>query len=199
MTNAELAILSLIAEQPRHGYEIESVISERGMREWTEVGFSSIYYILKKLEKNGWVQSRLQQEGGRGPARRVHRITPTGSQAWHEAIVEALSCPHRCYTGFQLGLSCLPGIMTDESVAALRQYRARLAERRDHVCARWRRGGEPLSFHVNAMFDLSITMIEAELGWVEWFIGELERRSRGNSTEVASHGDENATSEDREA
>ena len=51
MTNAELAILSLVAEQPRHGYEIENVIEQRGMRAWTEIGFSSIYYILKKLEK----------------------------------------------------------------------------------------------------------------------------------------------------
>jgi DNA-binding PadR family transcriptional regulator len=48
MTNAELAILSLVVEKPRHGYQIEQVIEERGMREWTEVGFSSIYYLLKK-------------------------------------------------------------------------------------------------------------------------------------------------------
>ena len=46
LTNAELAILSLIVEQPRHGYEIEQVIEQRGMREWTDVGFSSIYYLL---------------------------------------------------------------------------------------------------------------------------------------------------------
>ena len=32
MTNAELAILSLVVETPRHGYEIEQVIEERGMR-----------------------------------------------------------------------------------------------------------------------------------------------------------------------
>jgi len=31
MTNAELAVLSLIAEQPRHGYEIEQVIEERAL------------------------------------------------------------------------------------------------------------------------------------------------------------------------
>ena len=55
MTNTELAILGLIAEQPRHGYQIEQVIEERGMRNWTEIGFSSIYYLLKKLEKAGYV------------------------------------------------------------------------------------------------------------------------------------------------
>ena len=50
MSSAELAILSLIAEKPRHGYEIDEVIEERGMRDWTEIGFSSIYYLLNKLE-----------------------------------------------------------------------------------------------------------------------------------------------------
>jgi hypothetical protein len=29
-----MAILSLVFEQPRHGYEIEQVIEERGMRNW---------------------------------------------------------------------------------------------------------------------------------------------------------------------
>ena len=70
MTNAELAILSLIAERPRHGYDIEQVIEARGMREWTEIGFSSIYYLLKKLEKEGMITSQLKQPGGKGPAER---------------------------------------------------------------------------------------------------------------------------------
>ena len=51
MTEAELAVLSLLIETPRHRYQIEQVIEERGMREWTAVGFSSIYYLLRKLEK----------------------------------------------------------------------------------------------------------------------------------------------------
>ncbi|MBN1315338.1 MAG: helix-turn-helix transcriptional regulator, partial [Anaerolineales bacterium] len=70
MTNAELAILSLIAEQPLHGYEIEQIIKKRGMRNWTEIGFSSIYYLLRKLEREGLISSRLENVG-RGPARKV--------------------------------------------------------------------------------------------------------------------------------
>jgi DNA-binding PadR family transcriptional regulator len=89
MTNAELAILSLIVEKPRHGYELEVVIEQRGMREWTEVGFSSIYYLLKKLEKEGLVVGRLEQLPGRGPARKVYQATPAGRAAWQEAAVDA--------------------------------------------------------------------------------------------------------------
>ena len=66
VTEAELMILGLLAERPRHGYEIEEVIEARGMREWTAIGFSSIYYLLNKLEKGGGkrpelAESRMEQ------------------------------------------------------------------------------------------------------------------------------------------
>jgi DNA-binding PadR family transcriptional regulator len=95
MTNAELVVLSLIAEQPRHGYEIEIVIEDRGMREWTEVGFSSIYYILKKLEKAGLITGHMELADGKGPARKVYRLTPQGHEAWRKSTIEALIIDHR--------------------------------------------------------------------------------------------------------
>ena len=173
MTNAELAILSLIAEKPRHGYEIEQVIEERGMRDWTEVGFSSIYYLLNKLEKAGLVEGRTERQAGRGPARKVYQITPAGRATWHEATLDALSVPRRCQTPLQLGLANLPRISHDEALSALREYRDRLRERRDHVHGRWTRDASPLPIHVDAMFELSLTMTDAELGWVDGFIEKL--------------------------
>ena len=173
MTNAELAILSLIVETPRHGYEIEQTIEERGMRDWTEVGFSSIYYILKKLEQQGWVRSQVKTDEGRGPARRVYHVTTEGLAAWHDATLQVLSSPLRGCMPFLLGLGNLPGIRREKAIAALRQYCQRLAERRDHVR---KRGQEqaPLPYSVEAMFDLSVTLLEAELAWVEGFVHKLE-------------------------
>ena len=55
LTDAELLVLGLVVEMPRHGYELELVIELRGMREWTQIGFSSIYFVLGKLERLGLV------------------------------------------------------------------------------------------------------------------------------------------------
>lgn len=172
MTNAELAILGLVVEQPRHGYEIERVIEERGMRDWTEVGFSSIYYLLKKLEREGYVESQLV-EAARGPARKVYRASPSGQQALRAGVLEALSVPKRSYLPLQLGLSHLPGIPTSEAIAALEQYRDGLAQRLAHVRQRWQ-SQQPLPLFIEAMFGHSITLIEAELSWVEGFIQAME-------------------------
>jgi DNA-binding PadR family transcriptional regulator len=174
MTNAELAILSLVVERPRHGYEIEQVIEERGMREWTEVGFSSIYYLLKKLEREGLVEGRLEQVG-RGAARKVYQATPAGRQAWRDGVLETLSVPQRCYPPLQLGLSNLPAIPPAEAVAALQKYHAALTDRQTHVHTGWE-SQKPLPYFIDAMFDYSLALIEAELNWIEKFITRVEEQ-----------------------
>ena len=176
MTNAELAILSLIAETPRHGYEIEQTIESRGMREWTEIGFSSIYYLLKKLEQAGLIESQLQQTEGRGPARKVYQITPDGRAAQLAATLEALSEPKPSYTPFLLGVANLPALSPEQTLNALRAYREGLRGRREHVtaCAEAQR---PLPDHIKMMFDYSLAMIEAEINWIEIIIQKTETQN----------------------
>ncbi len=173
-TNSELAILGLIVENPRHGYEVEQVIEERGMREWTEVAFSSIYYILRKLEKENLIRSQINKGPGRGPARRIYEITEPGLLAWYEATVEALSSPKNGSEPFLLGLAGMPAIPPDETVAALRCYIDRLAERRDHVRGRRQAAGEDLPLFLDGMFDFSISLLKARMEWIDNFIGRLE-------------------------
>jgi DNA-binding PadR family transcriptional regulator len=174
MTNAELAILGLIVEQPRHGYEIERVIEERGMRNWTEVGFSSIYYLLKKLEQEGYVEGQLV-EAARGPARKVYRASPSGREALRAGVIEALSVPQRSYPSVQLGLSHLPGIPVADAVAALGQYRDSLAEQLAEVRHSWETKN-PLPLFIEAMFEHSTMLIQAELSWAESLIKRLEEQ-----------------------
>lgn len=71
MTGAKLVFLNLLAESPRHGYQIEQLIAERDMRDWTILGFSSIYYVLNKLEEGSLIESRIEDTPGQGPARKV--------------------------------------------------------------------------------------------------------------------------------
>ncbi len=173
MTNAELAILSLIAERPRHGYEIEHIIEYRGMREWTEIGFSSIYYLLNKLEKDGLVQSKMQKVEGKGPARKVYHITGQGRGAQVEAVISALSVPQKGSTPFLLGLANLPIVPREQLLQALSSYAARLDERLRHMNAREAQQ-QPLPPFVEAMFDYSRVLIKTEQQWIHHFIQEVK-------------------------
>ncbi|MFC1960463.1 PadR family transcriptional regulator [Chloroflexota bacterium] len=178
MTNAELAILSLVAEQPRHGYEIEQVIEARGMRDWTAVGFSSIYYLLKKLEKADLITAEIAKST-RGLGRKVYHITPAGRAACKEAVQEALSTPQPCYSPFQLGLANLPTLTQEEVLAALHTYHTTLQEQLDQLTTK-QEAQQPLPYFVDAMFDLSLAQIKTEADWVAGFIQQIIQESEGS-------------------
>ncbi len=173
MTNAELAILSLITENPRHGYEIEQTIEERGMREWTEIGFSSIYYLLKKLEKAGLLESQLIPTQGRGSSRRVYQITSEGRRALLSATLEALSIPKQNFPSILLGIANLPLVSQEQTKGALRSYREGLAERLEQVAAQ-AESQRPLPDYVDILFDYSLMTLEAEKNWVTKVIQKME-------------------------
>ncbi len=178
MTNAELAILSLVAETPRHGYQIEEVIEERGMREWTEIGFSSIYYLLKKLERDGLLVSELIPTQGRGKARRIYTLTENGRASLLDSTQEALSVPQQCRPALLLGLANLPIVPADQAQKAFEAYKESIEEKLAQVKAK-AEGQSPLPSHVQLLFEHSIMMLEAEKAWVEKAIRNQETGNQG--------------------
>jgi transcriptional regulator len=73
--NAELLILALLDEKARHGYEIGKLIAERS-EGIVRFHVASLYPLLYRLERRGWVKGDWEPAGGR--RRRFYRLTPTG-------------------------------------------------------------------------------------------------------------------------
>jgi hypothetical protein len=74
-----------------------------------------------------------------------------------------------------LGLANLPVIPRTEAIAALQQYRRKLAGQLKHVQAR-RRAQQPLPELVEIMFDYSATLLRAEKRWADRTIKRLEEQ-----------------------
>ncbi|HEX8087260.1 MAG TPA: helix-turn-helix transcriptional regulator, partial [Blastocatellia bacterium] len=55
--SAELLILSLVEGRPRHGYEISKLIEARSDGA-LQFNVASLYPLLYRLEKRGWIQGR---------------------------------------------------------------------------------------------------------------------------------------------
>lgn len=74
--SAELLVLSLLEERPRHGYEIGKLIESRS-RGRIAFRIGSLYPILCRLENRGLIQGRwVEKEGER--RRRFYRLTAEG-------------------------------------------------------------------------------------------------------------------------
>jgi len=83
----EPALLLLLHERPRHGYDllenIPTLVGDGG-----EVDLSNLYRLLRGLEREGLVTSSWDVGAG-GPARRVYQLTPAGTRllnAWATAL-----------------------------------------------------------------------------------------------------------------
>jgi transcriptional regulator len=74
--SAELLILSLVEARPRHGYDISKLIAQRS-RGTLRFHAASLYPLLYRLEKRGWVQGRWVEKSGQR-RRRYYRLTPQG-------------------------------------------------------------------------------------------------------------------------
>src|SRR5204863_2674173 len=75
--SAELLILSLVEDQPRHGYDLSKLIETRSGGVLT-FRVASLYPLLYRLEKRGWIQGRWVEKAGQR-RRRYYRLTPAGA------------------------------------------------------------------------------------------------------------------------
>jgi DNA-binding PadR family transcriptional regulator len=174
ITNGELAVLSLVVEKSRHAYEIEQVIEERNMRHWTEIGFSSIYRILTKLEEEGWVNGEIQPPEGRGPARKVYYLTPAGEKIWREAALHNLAKPQRKYSSFMLGLDNLGALPKDEAQQAIQLYLNDQQFIHNELSSAVENHPMKEDFFIKSFFDYMLHQLAAEIQWLKAFSQQLD-------------------------
>src|SRR5262245_33811837 len=74
--SAELLILSLLEARDRHGYEINKLIESRsgGVLRFK---VASLYPLLYRLERRGWIKGRWVEKAGQR-RRRYYKLMPEG-------------------------------------------------------------------------------------------------------------------------
>src|SRR5262252_11027595 len=77
--SAELLVLSLLEDQPRHGYDISKLIE---LRSGGALKFhvTSLYPLLHRLEEQGWIEGRWVEKADQR-RRRYYHLTTEGRKA----------------------------------------------------------------------------------------------------------------------
>jgi DNA-binding PadR family transcriptional regulator len=132
------------------------------MREWTQIGFSSIYFVLGKLEKMGFVAAG-KPEGGRG--RRVYSVSAAGGRALRRQTLAALETYRPVYSSVLLGMMHWPLLGRAEALGALEARGAAIAAERARLEG-IQIESQPLPDFIEALFEFSLGQLEAEAGWL---------------------------------
>ena len=74
--SAELLVLSLVEHEPRHGYDLCRLIESRSRGVLT-FHVASLYPLLYRLEKRGWIKGQWVEKAGQR-RRRYYRLTADG-------------------------------------------------------------------------------------------------------------------------
>ncbi|MDO7908755.1 PadR family transcriptional regulator [Paenibacillus sp. JX-17] len=181
LSNVEFMLLQIIAEtNPASGYDINKLIDQRGYREWANIGTTSIYAGLKKLNNKGFIETEVPGEkSGKGPAPIRFFITEVGMTALRNEIILVLSSARERDNRFDLGLAALPFVGKEAAIEALWKRLDYLEKASKSIKQKYEsQGSAQLPLHVRVLFLHPIHLIEGEQVFVSKMISELMEETR---------------------
>lgn len=175
----ELHLLGLLLSGAKTGYQLHRITVAHGEL-YTDLKKGNVYYLLDRLAKRGALQVTAEA-GAPGPRRErlVYAITDQGRQRFHEllrAVLRTYELPH---TGIEVGMVFLPFLDPAEVTQLLTERRRAVLDRRASVegsVERETRGSD--HGHMNLAQDHLLSLIDAELSWIERTIERLQREGR---------------------
>jgi DNA-binding PadR family transcriptional regulator len=189
----DLTVLGLVAENRElvTGQQLEQIIENRGMRAWTSIGTSSIYYALRKLEEKEYVTSEKRTailKADSPPVTRIlYQTTPHGFEALRDEVKQVISQPARPIDPFDVALANWRCLSKDEFLNALESRLNNLKERESFLTERASYYGKPDAVEddldkerpeehlrvIRALFERPLASLRAKKHWLKGFVEEM--------------------------
>ena len=179
----ELFVLGELITGPHHGYRLYEII-QRILGPFQRLSWGTLYPLIRRLEQQGLLVSEVGQHPvhfseGRGPQRKVYRITERGRERFFALMLEPGEYGRDYAEVFTIKLSKF-------SLLSATQQRVILQQRRDYLCAlrdHYAHGTNQLKAntaiskeelpYLLQIPDYHIHKCDAELAWIESKIASL--------------------------
>jgi len=171
------ALLGLIAQQPRHGYELHAAFTALvGGRETWDVKPAQIYTTLARLAEAGLVVEESVEKDG-GPEKRIYAITPAGEAEMHAWLNSGVLDEH-LHDEFYVKL--MVGLALDEVDARkiLQVQRTTLYRELHHITTQRQAIDPKVALAQILLLDKTVMHLEADLRWIEMVEARLDEVQR---------------------
>jgi DNA-binding PadR family transcriptional regulator len=178
LTNVEIVLLQIIAEKEGiSGYGINQIVKERGYREWTDIGMTSIYMGLRKIEDKKLVKFKIHDsKKGKGPVPKIFSLTEKGKEVLSAEVLFILSQSRERERVFDLGIAGIPFVAPKKVKEALLQRKELLNTHLDKIHNKFEKdGNRQLPVHARYLFKHSFYLIENELKFIDELMGKLKK------------------------
>ena len=171
------AILGLLAQHPRHGYELRAAFSAviGGDENW-DVKPAQIYSTLNRLEEAGLVHQQAIEQSG-GPEKRIYALTDAGRQTLGDWFALGIAPEHQRDDFFVKLMTALVSGVADPGRVI--QIQRSLLYQELHAATTLRETYNPRAEIAQILLlDKSIMHIEADLRWLDITEMRLEEIKR---------------------
>ncbi len=163
----KLLLLGLLRTGSMHGYQLNDFI-ESTLATCVQIKRPTAYYVLNKMQADGWVEEMEEQDGNR-PPRRIYSITPAGEAAFQELLRQNLASYELAQFTGDVGLAFLGEVSTEDGLDLLQQ-------RRD-VIQDYLTQTQAIPLHPGSLqltIEHQIRHLTAELDWLDEVMVRLE-------------------------
>jgi DNA-binding PadR family transcriptional regulator len=171
------AVLGLLAQRPRHGYELraafEAVVG--GEENW-DVKPAQIYATLARLEQGGLVvENAIAQDGG--PEKRIYAITSAGKKSLREWFSTGIEQEHQRDEFFiKLMIGLVSGIANPYEL--IQKQRSHLYQELHDITAQRTRADPKKELARILLLDKAVMRLEADLRWLDMTEARLDEIRR---------------------
>jgi len=165
-------ILGMLAEGQKHGYEIKKRI-RNALGEAADINFGSIYYGLKTLTVNGFVDHIRDEPGKGSPERSIYRITTKGRSELVKLIRRSLMEPDSPLHAVEVGLHFMDNLPAGDVQDILAGRYKTLSKRYENALAEQPPKDEPSwAFFIR---EYRLYKLGAEVHWLKNLLPKLKK------------------------
>ena len=178
----ELAILGLLKERAMHGYQLSKRLADTLGAFW-KVSYGSLYPALKRLEREGAVESAFPREEV-GRRKNVYRITQKGEELFAELLQE---------TGeeswednrFRVRLAFFQYLKPDTRLRLLEKRRAYLEDRLSQIKTSLSKARERIDNYTLSLMQHGEESTQQDIKWLDVLIKEERKNVKSVKPERA--------------
>jgi DNA-binding PadR family transcriptional regulator len=167
------ALLGLLAQHPRHGYELHSrfLAVVGGEQNW-DLKPAQVYTTLARLEEAGMVTVESTEQDA-GPEKRIYVLTPVGEAELTQWLHEPLQAEPSRETFFLKLMIAIGGEVVDP-IEVIHTQRAALYQRLHQVTLLRSQIDPAQSLAQVLLYDQSVMHLEADLRWLDMMETRLD-------------------------
>lgn len=174
----ELFVLGRLSMRPTHGHEIMRTLAGSRSDLWAEMSEKHVYYVLRKLEREGLVSVEESRDGAR-PARRVYALTDAGFAEFERLMRSDALVASIPYSEFDVvfGMLAYTDRLTPaEKDAVLAARASHLRSLIDDATAAAAKAVETGTAGLpTRVFAKVVRVAEAELAWLDEVVADVAR------------------------